>query len=165
MQLARNKTTIVDKWFGVIVDSYPADSAQFFRNNKDPFANPIGQTARQAVATLFDLLISKYDRNAAEAALTPLIRIRAVQAFEPSRALRFVFDLKRIVAESADRSPDHREELALLDERITELGLLAFDIYVQCREKIFELKANEVRSRTFKAFARAGLIRETEEGD
>jgi hypothetical protein len=28
-----------------------------------------------------------------------------------------------------------------------------------CREKIYELKANETRNRTFKAFERAGLIK------
>jgi hypothetical protein len=27
-----------------------------------------------------------------------------------------------------------------------------------CREKIYELKANEARDRTFRAFERAGLI-------
>jgi hypothetical protein len=43
------------------------------------------------------------------------------------------------------------------------LGLLAFDIYMQCREKIYELKANEMKERTFKAFARAGLVKEPDE--
>jgi len=39
--------------------------------------------------------------------------------------------------------------------------LLAFDIYMECREKVYEIKANESKDRTLRAFARAGLISET----
>jgi hypothetical protein len=31
---------------------------------------------------------------------------------------------------------------------------------MQCREKIYELKANEMKNRTFRAFERAGLVSE-----
>jgi hypothetical protein len=47
--------------------------------------------------------------------------------------------------------------------RIDELSLIAFNIYVECREKIFQLKANEVRDRTFKALRRAGLVCDLEQ--
>jgi hypothetical protein len=34
---------------------------------------------------------------------------------------------------------------------------------MQCREKIYELKANEMKNRTFRAFERAGLVSEMPE--
>ncbi|WP_157067602.1 hypothetical protein [Desulfosarcina cetonica] len=42
------------------------------------------------------------------------------------------------------------------------MALVAFDIYVACREKIFELKATESRNQFFGSLKRAGLIVETE---
>jgi hypothetical protein len=158
-QLTQKKKVVVDKWFEAIVQSYPADAARFFRNTDNPFANPVGQTTRQTLDALFEILLKAPDRVEAENALTPLIRIRAVQAFTPAQALHFIFDLKTIVHTVA-REEDLRDDMVEFERRIDELGLLAFNIYMQCREKIYELKANEVRSRTFKAFARAGLIQE-----
>jgi hypothetical protein len=38
--------------------------------------------------------------------------------------------------------------------------MMAFNIYVECKEKIYDLKANEMRNTTYKAFKRAGLVRE-----
>jgi hypothetical protein len=161
-QLAQKKAAIVDKWFELIVQSYPTDAARFFRNNTNPFANPVGQTARQALETLFDMLLQQPDRAVAEKALTPLIRIRAVQAFTPAQAVCFIFDLKGIIHAVAGEAGG-RDEMIQFERRIDDLGLLAFNIYMQSREKIYELKANEVRSRTFKAFARAGLIQDSDD--
>jgi myo-inositol catabolism protein IolC len=49
-------------------------------------------------------------------------------------------------------------ELLKLESKIDQLCLMAFDIYMQCREKIYQISANETRNRTFRAFERAGLI-------
>ncbi|MBW2228632.1 MAG: hypothetical protein JRG99_15335, partial [Deltaproteobacteria bacterium] len=51
-------------------------------------------------------------------------------------------------------------ELLLFESKIDRLSLIAFNLYVQCREKIYELKANEMKNRTFRAFERAGLVSE-----
>jgi transcriptional regulator with AAA-type ATPase domain len=40
-----------------------------------------------------------------------------------------------------------QRELREMENRVDELCLLAFDVYVKCREKIWELKANEARQR------------------
>jgi hypothetical protein len=50
------------------------------------------------------------------------------------------------------------EELARFDQRVDDLLLLAFDIYLQCREKIYELKVSTERDKIYSAFSRAGLI-------
>ncbi len=161
--LAQKKAAIIKRWFKRVMDSYPADTARFLGNESDPFANPVGQTTQRNLAALFDLLGRTPDPSAAQAVLDPIIRIRAIQDFSPAQAIRFVFDLKDVIrdvlpGDALDRQT--MEALTALDGRIDELGLMAFDIYMQCREKIYELKANEVKDRTFKAFARAGLIAE-----
>jgi hypothetical protein len=39
--------------------------------------------------------------------------------------------------------------LELLDSRIDELALMAFDLYVKYRERIYEAKANEAKRRVY----------------
>ncbi|MEE8542029.1 MAG: hypothetical protein V3S66_10250, partial [Desulfobacterales bacterium] len=51
-------------------------------------------------------------------------------------------------------------ELRSLETNIDRVGLMAFDIYMRCREKIYEIKANETKNSTFNAFKRAGLLAE-----
>jgi hypothetical protein len=67
--------------------------------------------------------------------------------------------VRHILNKELDRNR-FENELRLFEEQIDALSLIAFDLYMVCREKIYQLQANEVKNRTFKAFERAGLIRE-----
>jgi hypothetical protein len=51
-----------------------------------------------------------------------------------------------------------KNEFDRLEANIDRLVLTAFDLYVACKEKVYQLKANETRNRVFRAFDRAGLI-------
>lgn len=141
------------------MDTYPADTAQFFRSQKDAFANPVGQNSLQSLNELFDLIVENFDPKRAQPIIDPIIRIRAIQNFTPADAVRFVFNLKDIVRKTIPDAADNKNWQAL-DKRIDGLGLLAFDIYMQCREKIYDLKASETQKRIYSAFDRAGLIKE-----
>ena len=48
----------------------------------------------------------------------------------------------------------------LLEDEIDGLGLLAFDIFMQCREKLYDIKANEMRHMTFRLLQQANLVSE-----
>ena len=161
--LAAKKQEILKRWFQATVDSYPADTARFLKGQKDPFANPVGKTTYQSLDALVDTLITGAGRDVMATALDPILRIRAVQTFTPSKATSFVFSLKQIIRQSLpDRGPDAKGDMQALDRQIDEMALAAFDIYVACREKIYELKATESRKQFFGSLKRAGLIVETE---
>lgn len=162
-QLARKKEAIVKDWFIKVVESYPAETAQFLRRQQDPFANPVGQTTHQSLLTLIDLLHQEIDPTIARNALDPILRIRAVQDFTAARAVSFVFDLKKIIHTTFPVTQDNYKEMQTLEQRIDSMGLIAFDVFMWCREKIYEIKSNELKERTFKAFAKAGLIKESSE--
>jgi len=164
--LEKHKRTIVNKWFDLVARTYPPDTAQFLKRQKDPFANPVGRTTFKGLEGMYDQLMGKMDDEAIVPFLDPIIRIRAVQSFTPSKAAGFVFSLKSIVRETVGgqlREKEELKELAALDERIDRIGLLAFDIYMRCREQVYRLKANEIRNRVFSAFHRAGLVADTPE--
>lgn len=165
-QLARNKNAIVKAWFDRIIASYPVDTAQFLAGQKDPFANPVGQTTLKNLDPLMDHILKATDPQSVRGLLDPIIRIRAIQDFTPAKAVGWIFDLKEIIREaSGSLDLRHLKELGRLERHIDQLGLLAFDIYMQCREKIYDLKANEMKARTYSAFARAGLIKEPADND
>lgn len=63
------------------------------------------------------------------------------------------------VRPSADgNGPVRPEEWRELDERIDRLALLAFDVYLACREKVHEIRFTELKNRTHLLLQRAGLV-------
>ena len=161
--LAAKKQEILKSWFQTTVDSYPADTARFLKSQKDPFANPVGQTTYRSLDALLEALITGAGREVMAKALDPILRIRAVQTFTASAATTFVFSLKQIVRQHLPSgATDATVMMHDLERQIDEMAMAAFDIYVACREKIFELKATESRTQFFGSLKRAGLIVETE---
>jgi hypothetical protein len=160
--IAKHKATIVSKWFDSAIHAYAADTAAFIKSQKDPFANPVGSNTRKSVEALFDQLVGGMEAGAIAAGIDPVMRIRAVQTLSPSQATAFIFVLKKILRDLFDKQLQEAglmREFLEIESRIDRLGLAAFDSYMACREKINDLKANETRNRTFKAFERAGLIK------
>lgn len=161
--LAAKKQEILKSWFQVTVDSYPADTARFLKSQKDPFANPVGQTTYQSLEALVDALTASAGREAMAKALDPILRIRAVQNFTPSKATGFIFSLKQIIRQHlAHAGRGAGMDMDGLDRQIDDMAMAAFDIYMACREKIYELKATESRNQFFGSLKRAGLMVETE---
>jgi hypothetical protein len=161
--LTQKRPDVIKEWFTLVVETYPEETAKFLKSQKDPFANPVGRAVRNAVEDLFDEIIRGLDPKTAEAYLDPMIRIRAIQNFTPSEAVGFIFMLKKVVQKLLDRESKLQEladELRAFNDRIDQLALIGFDVYMKCREKIYEIKANEFRNRHYSAFRRAGLISE-----
>ncbi len=159
--LAKHKKAVLKKWLDSIVESYPQETARFLRNKKDQFANPVGYTIEVETEHLFDLLMEGMDREKVTPYLDRIIRIRAIQDFTPSQALYFVFALKYIirhqVAEEID-SDALEQELVDLEASIDMMALVAFEVYMACREKIYDLRAKEIQQNAYLLLRRAELI-------
>lgn len=160
--LENKKSSIINKWFEFVTDTYAPDAALFFKNQRDGFLNPVGGTTRNILEKLFEAILEKADADGIAVTLEPLIKIRAVQNFSPSRAVGFLFVLKTVIRKELKKELKkiNPEELVSIDARIDSLALIGFDIFMQCREKIYDLKTNTERSKIYTAFARAGLIKE-----
>jgi protoporphyrinogen oxidase len=165
--IVRKKATVVKKWFDLTAQTYAPDTAEFLKSKTDPFANPVGVSMLSSLDGLLDQLIHDMDPQRINSYLDPIIRIRAVQNFTPSQAVAFILYLKEALRMSLTKElRDIRNvtEFSELESKIDRLSLMAFDIYMQCREKIYQLSANEMKNRTFRAFERAGLVSEKVEG-
>jgi hypothetical protein len=164
--IEQKKTTIVKKWFDLAIQPYAPETATFIIGQKDHFANPVGSNTLKGLEGLLDQLLKDSDRASIDAYLDPIIRIRAIQAFTPSQATAFIFSLKKVLRDILDKELQESEiarELIIFESKIDQLCLMAFDIYNQCREKIYQIGANETRNRIFRAFERAGLFSEVPE--
>jgi len=161
--LAQRKTAIIKYWFALAVETYPPDTASFLKKQKDPFANPVGRTISIGLDALFNELLKEMDNETITSFLDPIIRIRAIQNFSPAQAVSFIFLLKKAIRENIKKEVPEEQlfsELLLFESKIDQLAMIAFNLYMQCKEKIYDLKANEMRNSTYKAFKRAGLVRE-----
>ncbi len=160
--LLEKKPAILKKWFDAIADTYPGDTAGFLKNKKAQFANPVGHNIAEGTAGLFDALLQGMLPDTVSAFLDGIIRIRAIQDFSPSEALSFIFHLKKVVRQELGsevlKEQGIMDELAAFEAAIDDLALFSFDIYMKCREKIYELKANEARNMTFRLLQKARLI-------
>ena len=161
--LAQRKTAIIKNWFTLTVETYPPDTASFLKKQKDPFANPVGKTVSRGLEALFNELLKEMDYEIITSFLDPIIRIRAIQNFSPAQAVSFIFLLKKAIRENIKKEALEEQlfsELLLFESKIDQLVMIAFNLYMQCKEKIYDLKANEMRNSTYKAFKRAGLVRD-----
>ncbi len=162
--LSKNKAAIAKQWFHLAAQTYAVDTAKFLQSKTDPFANPVGSTLMTGLDGILEHLIHATDPNTLHSHLDSIIRIRAVQDFSPSQATAFILSLKKVLRDYfAKELRDSRlaAEFIELESSIDQICLIAFDIYMQCREKVYQISANETRKRTFKAFERAGLIKES----
>ena len=145
--LKEKKSRIVKKWFEAVLETYHENARGPLGKREAQFTNPVGYNLSQGIEGLFDATLEGLIPDDVSRFLDDMIRIRAVQAFTPSQAVAFIFEAKRIVRKELANELLHdqrmREELEAWDSAVDDLVLFSFDIYMQCREKIYDLKANE----------------------
>jgi len=164
--LQENRSAIVDQWFETVVGTYQEETRGPLRRQNAPFTNPVGFNTMQGLEGLFDGLLKGMMPSETSRFLDGIVRIRAVQDFAPSEALRFIFQLKDVVRKVLAKAPQHPVaaiELAAFDSAVDDLTLFAFDLYMQCRETIYDIKAKEARSMTFRLLQKAQSITENQE--
>lgn len=136
--LAQRKEAVVGEWLARTLRTYPEHTARFLHQESDPFRNPVGGAFQQGLPVLFDELAGAMDAARIRSILDRLVRIRAVQDFTPSQAVGFLYLLKDVLRE---QGPVPAE----IEGRIDRLALAAFDLYMECREKVFDIRAAELR--------------------
>lgn len=161
--LEEKKSTILARWFDAIMETYPTDNTGFFKKQEDRFANPVGHTFSQGIESILEALIEEKDLAEGLPFFDDIIKVRAVQDFTPSKAVNFIFILKKVVREELKKEirQDHiDDELLSFESKIDDLALFAFDIYVKCREQLNQLKIDELKRMTFTLLKKANLMYE-----
>ena len=162
--IAERQDEILKRWIEHTIESYPEETAKFLRSKTDRFANPVGASLREGLAELLDGIMRGVEPDELSSALDRVIRVRAVQDFEPSAAISFVFDLKDLLRGVAgDTGSDAPGRFDTLDKRIERLGLCAFNVYMRCREQMWSIRAQEIRHQSVGIMERVAAWRERRE--
>ncbi len=145
--LAARQQQIVDLWTERTLDSYAEPG--FFKQVRDPFANPVGSLVRSALLRLFELLRTGAELGALARSVDQVVRIRAVQEFTASQAvvpfLELKWVVKEVLAEEALR-PALLAQINEFDCAVERMALLAFDQYTLCREQLYRNRVRELQS-------------------
>ncbi len=162
----KKRKKILDHWYHFILDTYPAQAATFLRKNRDRFENPVGQRIVEGIEGLLDEILGDFDGERIQYFVDRIVRVRAVQDFSPSVAVNFVLSLKRAIREvlKNDLTSDLFEEYMELEDKIDQIGMYSFDVYMACREKLYHLKVEEWKKRLFMVLRRANVIYDEREG-
>ncbi|MBU0515143.1 MAG: RsbRD N-terminal domain-containing protein [Proteobacteria bacterium] len=164
-QLTRKKKALVEAWIEAAFSAYPAEALQFMKSKKDRFHNPIGHTLSREIEVLFDALLEGATGEETAGPLDRILRLRAIQDFSASQAVGFIFTLKSIVRRELAGDPAAGEfdrELLDLEVGIDRLGLLAFDVYTARRQKIHDIRCEEMRRNHYLLLKRAGMVHEVD---
>ncbi|MCL4504263.1 MAG: RsbRD N-terminal domain-containing protein [Deltaproteobacteria bacterium] len=148
--LAERKASLTDRWLQRLFESYPPETIVFLKKEKDRFDNPVRHQTAEGLNRIVDALVQEMGRDQIMAALDEVIRVRALQNFSPSQALAFIFLLKNVIREEVAedlKDGQFSQELQELDATIDGIVLLGFEVYMQRREKLYEIRVTEVKQR------------------
>ncbi len=145
--LKSKKKDILSLWIERTLDSYT--SPDFFKKSKDQFSNPVGANISSGLTSIFDLLLENATPDAFSQPVDQVVRIRAVQEFTPAQAVAPFLELKWVVKQILSSDKNTKPLLTDLDHfdcDIDRVALIAFDIYIQCREQLYQNRINELKS-------------------
>jgi hypothetical protein len=165
-ELAEKRAALIEAWGDAVLNAYPEQTGRFLREVKDPFSNPVGATLRDNLPVVFDGLLGREPEPRTAEALDRIVRLRAVQDFTAGQAVGFVYLLKRVLRRDlADAARTDADGWERLDGELDDLAVRAFEAFVRCREKIFEIKADDARRRVFVLQRRFGEAPSGPEGE
>jgi hypothetical protein len=123
--------------------------AGFARTREDQFRNPGGHAIRLALEEIYAAVSGGLSsERLLRESLEMFVKLRAVQDFTPVQALGVMYLLKPLLR---DRVLPACLQNGLLDEyleaesRLDTAALLACDIYVASRERVFEERIGEIK--------------------
>ena len=130
---------ILEAWYERTVNTYPAEVRPQLLGGSDQFRNPVVFTLRTALGVLIEEVGGGMNSERVHKALDEIVRLRAVQGFDTSAAIRFVYLLRDVAREQ-------NVAIADLDRRVDELAQIAFDVFTRCREQIEAIRARDAAS-------------------
>jgi hypothetical protein len=140
--IALKRKALCERWVDSVLAGYDPRLGAAWKKRPDPFTNPIAFILTERAPGLLAALAGEADEKATAAALEDVLSVRAVQDMAPSKAVEAVWRWREVLEEMLSPGPDDREELR---GRVERLGLMAFDAYMRCRERVFRIRQDELK--------------------
>ncbi len=169
--LSKNRDTILADWEDVVLGEYAPETFRIFKKQKNKFANPIGHKTTTGLAELYDVLCDEDDKEIATPALVEMLKVRALQPISATEAMSFLFEIKTLVRERCEKQGMDKlyKEFLAFCVRVDATALAMFDIFTNCKHRVFMVRINELKTGrhiiTDNAKCSAQLVRENMEED
>lgn len=144
----QKKPQILSKWKSAALTSFANHDGLKGRKPQGRFSDPIDYVVEKSTGDIFECLIKPENNVNLHDSLQEICRLIAIQENSPSEALNFIFELKQIIRDELQTEIDLDHwamEIWNLDKYIDQIGLLAFNIYSDCRAQIYELRIDEIK--------------------
>lgn len=149
------------QWFEQAIAAYPAEAHKYFVKVKNEFTNPVGSNIYRSLGHLLEELSGERDADQLYQHLEMILKIRAVQDLKPSKALAFLPSLKNLIQtvfqDEIKSGEISRTELEDLFTDIDTLMLIAFDLYSESKEMLYNLRIAQIKE-TNDILQRANLL-------
>ena len=132
----------MNQWFQRILNEYEEKTALFLKGQKDRFANPVAYALREAMEEIFQALME--DRSIDRPTLEYAVKIKAVQESDPAKGIGFIHFLKQVIRDAPAGSIPEKE-LADFDSRIDGIAGIAWEMFIDSRQKIAEMSSTSNR--------------------
>lgn len=162
--MQKNHETLLNAWFEQVIGAYPAEAHKYFAKVKNDFTNPVGSNIHRNLGHLLAELSGERDGDALYRHLEMILRIRAVQDMKPSRAVAFLFAFKSILRNQFRQEivsgQISQGDLDDMDSTLDSLGLTGFDLYVESKQMIYDLRIKQIKE-TNDLLQKANLLNES----
>ncbi len=165
--LTEKRSAILKAWHDAVMVISNGSAPSFLERQRTLVVDATGYDLERGIDGLFDALLLGVIPDEVSRFLDSMIRIRAAHDFTASQAVAFILEVKKAVRKELGNEVLNelqlREELSVWNSVVDDLVLFAFDIYVQHREAVLELKADEAKKETLRILKKAKLINADEE--
>ncbi|UCC78628.1 MAG: RsbRD N-terminal domain-containing protein [Candidatus Zixiibacteriota bacterium] len=156
--LRQRRDIILKKWIDTALDQYFSGNLKI--NDNDRFGNPVAYSISGGFETILDEIVAETHTARLDDALEEIVKIKSLEVEKPSMAVDFLLRLKTLIQnELADSAQNgiSTGEMEKLNNDIDNLILSAFDIFMKCREKLYEIRSKEFIKRSYKLLERANI--------
>ena len=143
--LVKNQEKIAKTWKERVLQ-IKLDGKIVPHSSSGQFTNPVHFTISNSLDRILNCLLEGTEIQ--DKTLDDILRIRAVQTMPPSQAVSFLFMLKEIIRDTA-KNESFLKDLAGFELKLDDLLSRSFDVYMACREQIFNLKLTENQKGVF----------------
>ena len=147
--LKKNRESLIADWEDIILGEYAPETFRIFKKQKNRFANPIGHKVSHGVAELFDVICDESDKEVDTPALNEMLKVRALQPITAAEALFFLFDIKLLVEKICQKQGMDKlyKEFLVFCTRVDATAIAMFDIFTNCRQRVYQVRLNEYRTK------------------
>jgi hypothetical protein len=147
--IEKQRTTVEQEFLKVLLPDHTNLAVFPVAETRDPFCDPVRATFDTCGPKLVKWALDGGSVEEAQESLMSIIRIKSLQSPIPSETIAFLPALKGILRNmilTKIKEHDREELLALVESRIDRLLLIALDCYVQCYDKINQIRISEARA-------------------